>query len=110
MSLRPLWGLLALGVMAFVLPSAQALYIRPDLEKVPVERIVQNLEQVVAKDPKDAKAQFNLARVHAMAYALKTDTAEVFKGRTADGAWFGYEPKHIPFAVTKTEDADKLKA
>src|SRR5512145_191364 len=87
-------------VAAWLVPTAPALarYIRPDLEKVPVERLIANLEAAVAKEPKNVELRLNLARVHAMAYALKTDTAEVRKGKEADGAWFGYEPKFVPFS------------
>jgi tetratricopeptide (TPR) repeat protein len=44
-----------------------------------------------------------------MAYALKSDTAQVLKKREGNGAWFGYEPRHVPFSVKPTDDA-KLQA
>ncbi len=91
--------------------AASGRYARPDLEKVPVERLVTNLEEAVKKDPKSVPSLVNLARVHGMAYASKTDSAEVRKGKEEDGPWFGYEPKIVPFAkVEKTEDAEKEKA
>ena len=85
------------------------MYIRPDLEKVPVERLVTNLEAAVKKDPKDVKSLVNLSRVHAMAYALKTDTADIRKGKEADGPWFGYEPKYVPFekVASPAESSDR---
>ena len=44
-----------------------------------------------------------------MAFALKTETAEVRKDRQE--LWFGYMPKLVPFgAVEKTDDAAKEKA
>jgi hypothetical protein len=99
----------AIGLM--IAPTASGRYIRPELEKVPVERLVTNLEEAVKKDPKDVQALVNLARVHGMAYSLKSDTAEIRKGKEELGPWFGYEAKYIPFStVTKTEDADKEKA
>ncbi len=99
------------AVCLLLAPSASGRYIRPDLEKAPVERLVANLEEAVKKDPKDVQALVNLARVHGMAYALKTDTSEIRKGKEELGPWFGYEAKYIPFsAVTKTEDMDKEKA
>src|SRR5207302_692914 len=91
--------------------TAQALFIRPDLEKIPVDQLVKNLEMLADKNPKDAKYRLNLARAHAMAYALKTDTTEYNKrGGMANGAWFGYTPKHVPFIAKKPEDAAKEKA
>jgi tetratricopeptide (TPR) repeat protein len=100
-------------VVALVLLLAagvQAKFIRPDLEKVPVERLVGNLEGAVEKNPKNAQALYNLARVHAMAFALKTDETEIRKGMEKDGAWFGFTPAFVPFAAQKTDDADKQKA
>jgi len=105
----PAAAVAGVAICLLIAPAASGRYIRPDLEKVPVERLVTNLEEAVKKDPKDVQALVNLARVHGMAYALKSDTAEVRKGD--QGPWFGYEAKHVPFStVTKAEDADKEKA
>lgn len=104
---------LGLGLAAGLLAASQAaaMYIQKEIAKVPVDRLVKNLEEMVRKDPKDVKALNNLARAHAMAYALKTDTAEVQRGKEEAGVWFGYEPKYVPFGkVEKTDDADKQKA
>jgi hypothetical protein len=100
--------LLALAWAVAVRPAG-ARYLKPDLVDIPVERLTANLEELAKKDPKDVAARFNLARAHAMAYALKTDTAQVRKGKEGEGAWFGYEPAHVPFAAQPTEDKDKLK-
>jgi hypothetical protein len=101
-----------LAVCAVLLAAGtlSARYIRPVLEVVPVAKLVQNLERIVQKNPKDAQARLNLARVHAMAYASKTDKAEVFKGKEERGAWFGYEHKHVPFTLTPAKDEAKEKA
>ena len=91
------------------MPSAEGKYIRPQIESVPVDRLVANLNKLADENPKDALVRFNLARLHAMAFALKTDTAEIRKGQEEKGPFFGYEPRHIPFAVQETKDEDKLK-
>jgi hypothetical protein len=96
-------------VFALLAESIQARYRRPDLEMIPVARLLENLEKIAAKNPKDIQVRFNLARAHAMAYALKADTAQVFKGKEMDGAWFGYEPNHVPFVPKASDDAAKLK-
>jgi tetratricopeptide (TPR) repeat protein len=103
---------LALAACAALLAAgaADARYIRPVLEVVPVQKLVANLERLVEKNPKDAQARLNLARVHAMAYASKTDEAQVRKGKEDSGAWFGYEPKHAPFTPKSTKDEAKAKA
>jgi hypothetical protein len=88
---------------------ANARYRRPDLEQIPVERLLENLARAADKDPKDVKVRFNLARAHAMAYANKTDTVEIQKDGEDKGAWFGFEPKNVPFVNMPTEDKAKQK-
>src|SRR5262249_60634904 len=106
---RPLFAALGVlpGLGLAVLP-AWALYTRPEIIKVPVTRLADNLQDHLKKNPKDVQARFNLARLYAMAYALKTDTADAFKGRENQGAWFGFEPRPIPFQVKKTEDRQNV--
>ena len=87
-----------------------ARYIRPQLEATPVDRLVKNLSEQLKAKPKDVTLRFNLARVHAMAFALKTDQAKVRSGKANLGAWFGYEPRHVPFKPVRTKDGAKLKA
>lgn len=90
--------------------DAQALYIQQQLEQTPIDRLVDNLAAQVEAKPKDAKLRHNLARVHAMAYASKSETAPTVKGRGQTGVWFGYEPRHVPFVNKPTDDPEKLKA
>ena len=87
--------------------SASARFMRPDLEKVPVERLVKNLDELAAKEPKNVQVRYNLARVHAMAFALKTDTCEVNKKQETAGAWFGFTPGTVPFKSIETNDKEK---
>src|SRR5690242_11136287 len=89
-------------------PSASARYRRPELEKVPVERLVANLSKQVEESPKDAALRMNLARVHAMAYAVRASDIEALKGGST--AWLGYAPRHVPFNVQPTDDREKLAA
>lgn len=79
--------------------SVQARYMRPDLEEVPIERLIANLGAKVKAKPDDAALLFNLARTHAMAYASKAGTAKVWRGKAERGPWFGYEPRHVPYQV-----------
>jgi hypothetical protein len=90
--------------------SLQADYGPPDLVKIPVDRLVKNLEALVNKKPKDVRLRFNLARVHAMAFASKTGEAQIRKGREDQGAWLGYEPQHIPFLLAKADDPAESRA
>ncbi len=103
----------AVGVLGTVLGVAAAvhgMFIRPDLVNIPVPRLINNLEQLVQQKPKDASLRFNLARAHAMAFALKTDTATVWKGKEDRGVWFGFTPSAVPFKVQKTDDPAKKQA
>lgn len=101
-------GLLALALLAAA-PVAEARFLRPDLEQVPLEALLANLEKIAAKEAKNAGVRVNLARAHAMAYALKTDSAQVWKGREKNGVWFGHTPAHVPFQVKKAADPAKAK-
>jgi tetratricopeptide (TPR) repeat protein len=73
-------------VLVVVLLAAplSAIFMRQDTEKVPVSRLVTNLERLAKEDPRNAQMQINLARLHAMAYALKTDTLDAAARRMDD--------------------------
>lgn len=101
----------SLGAAVILIAAAemQARYIRPEIEQVPVGRLIENLEKSIEANPKDAGLRYNLARVHGMAYALKSEQIPVNK-RTPNAAWFGYEPKFVPFDPQATDDEAKLQA
>src|SRR4051812_42482371 len=60
--------------------QATACYPIPIVERVPVDRLIDNLNKQASARPKDAVLRLNVARVHAMAYALKASELEVEKG------------------------------
>jgi hypothetical protein len=102
---------LAAALLAVAVASrADAMFIRPDLEKVPVERLTKNLQDLADASPKDVVLRFNLARAHAMAFALKTDSTDIWKGKPERGAWFGFTPKHVPFTALPAKDDAAKKA
>src|SRR6478609_242306 len=89
---------------------AHAIFLRVELDRVPVERLIKNMEEAIKKNPKDANAVLNLARLHAMAYSLRSEEVPVDK-KKPDLIWFGYEPAIVPFrTIVKTDDKEKLKA
>lgn len=100
--------LLALAI-ALPLRSAKAI-VGPNwgLENVPVERLIKNLEAMTHIEPKNVQVRFNLARAHSMAYASRTDSVGVRKDREKEGDLFG-GGRDIPYAVTPTDDKEKLK-
>ncbi|MCH8149702.1 MAG: hypothetical protein IH987_17225 [Planctomycetes bacterium] len=101
--------LAALGLL-LLSQAANARFIRPQLEETPVDRLTENLAKLADAKPKDLKLRLNLARTHAMAYALKTDKTKVWVGKESEGAWFGYTPAHVPFKAKPTDDPKKLAA
>jgi hypothetical protein len=102
---------LSLAVLFVLTPDSQGHFFWLELQTVPIERLITNLDEKVKKDPKNVEALVNLARVHGMAYAWKTETSQVWKGHEERGAWFGYTPKTVPYsAVVKTDDPVKQKA
>ena len=81
-----------LGVVAWTRPVA-ALYAEIDLEEVPIDRLVANMERRAAQNPQDAEAQHQLARIHAMAYTSKRDSLIVVPGSSE--LWS--QQTHVPF-------------
>lgn len=88
--------ILAVGVL--LSPAAFGRYASVQTEKVPVERLVANLEKKLAAAPKDFDLLARTARVHAMAYAAKTSELEVRKSKP-DELWLGHAPKNLPFQL-----------
>jgi hypothetical protein len=60
-------------------PQGQALYMRIDTEKVPVERILENLEAKLKLQPDSFDIHYQLARVHAMAAYSEAKELPVYK-------------------------------
>jgi tetratricopeptide (TPR) repeat protein len=92
--------------LSFQLVNAK--HMMPDLVNVPVSRLIRNLDLLAKNNPKSVEARFNLARAHAMAYAQRTESLEVRKGRENEGVWFGYEPKNVPFTINQIYDNTRL--
>lgn len=67
---------LALGLLSAAVAKPMA----DDLVDVPSDRLVTNLARRVAKDPGNAHLHYELARVHAIAYAQNTETLQVDRG------------------------------
>jgi hypothetical protein len=67
--------LFAAAALALLLASAPlaAIYMRMETREVPIDRLVTNLERELKADPTNVQTLVNLARLHAMAYALKVD-------------------------------------
>ncbi len=71
------------------------------LEEVPIERLIKNLTELADKKPKDSRIRFISPRPRDGLCADKTDKTQIQTGKEQFGAWFGYEPKHVPFSEVK---------
>ena len=101
---RWLWFPVLLAAALFG-PPLGAMFVQPLLDNVPIDRLIANLEKLSREDPSDMALRLNIARAHSMAFAYKTDTAQVWRGHEKDGVWIGHEPKHTQFIVKKAADA-----
>ena len=63
------------GALLLLTASAHltAIYMRMETRDVPIDRLVANLERELKADPANVQTLINLARLHAMAFALKAD-------------------------------------
>jgi len=87
--------LILLFALALGTPDrALARFYIPQLEQVPVSRLINNLERQVREQPGRYGPQLNLARAHAMAYALDNDRAHV---TVTKGAMSLYEGHLFPW-------------
>jgi hypothetical protein len=93
---RP-WLVAATVLLALSQLRVAAMYVRPDLEVIPIDRLIENLTRMVARQPDDARLRLNLARAHAMAFATNSQPVAVQRARQEDGIFFGYSPPAVPF-------------
>ncbi|HEX7778007.1 MAG TPA: hypothetical protein VF424_02145, partial [Vicinamibacterales bacterium] len=104
----------AIVALVVVCTPVAAEFARRILETLPIDRLIDNLERRSREDPADLMLRLNLARVHAMAFARKTDKAQIQKGRERDGLWVGSvpvpDPLHAQFPVkaARNDVAEKL--
>ncbi len=99
----------ALSVAIGLVLSAQAgaIFAPRESKRVPIDRLVANLERRVAANPKDVQAIVNLARLHAMAYALKVDDFPAVEapGSGDDVPFYAPRSPQAPDAVRPAPDA-----
>jgi hypothetical protein len=107
---RPAHACVVVAVSFVVSASLAAKFFTPDLENIPVQRLVANLERLAKEYPGDARLVFNLGRAHAMAYALKVDTLPVERGGDSEGPWPGHRAEHMQPDVKPAPNAaaDKI--
>ena len=98
----------AASMVALLSATLSAMFVPVDIENVPVERVVANLERQVSERPTDAGLRVNLARVHAMAYAEKRTTiptGTIRGGTSTIVPWVGEAtPEFQQFRVRPSSD------
>jgi hypothetical protein len=105
------------GVAALLLASAvavvDAIFVIEEIRKVPVQRLAENIERQLSQDPANVELRLNLARLYAMAYALKVTEFDARpKGEQLE-PWFGHMPPHLPGPVREArsrESQERAKA
>ena len=86
------------ALAAVVAVRLSALYVIPQTREVPVARLVANLERDLKADPRNIELQINLARLHGMAYALKTEVvAAAPRAGDREEPYYGLHPDLIPY-------------
>lgn len=99
--------LVSVAVLALSV-ALDAMYMRPELERVPIDRVIANLTRIVDAAPKDAEANLNLGRVHAMAWTLGREEIDVLQRGGAP--WLGYEPANVPLKARRRDADDDAAA
>jgi tetratricopeptide (TPR) repeat protein len=101
----------ALALIALTAPVG-SIYVRMETSQVPIERLAANLERDRKVDPKNVEKVVNLARLHVMAFALKTDVLPA-TDRNPDKVerpWYGEESSVVPDRKVTTATSPKQEA
>ena len=101
-------GLVGAGAALLGVGELRAIYVQLEIRRVPVSRLIVNLERRLKADPQNVMTHINLARLHGMAYALKTDEVPATGGPNPkdEQPWYGHDPKLIPYQV-RTAPSDE---
>ena len=98
------------GALALLVASAHlaAIYMHMETRNVPIDRLVANLESELKSDPSSVQTLINLARLHAMAFALKVDEFPAGQLKPDQRELPSYPPgsSQIPPAVRPAASAD----
>lgn len=99
-------------VLLVVTTRLTAIFMQQDIKLVPVSRLVSNLEREIKANPKDVQRLINLARLHAMAFALKTAEFPGIQspGGDRDTPFFGVGTSPVPQEVRKAPSPEEATA
>ena len=65
-------------LVAAAVAVARGIYVGREIKDVPIERLAQNLQRQIEEKPDNVGLRLNLARLYAMAYALKVGDLQEF--------------------------------
>jgi tetratricopeptide (TPR) repeat protein len=104
--------ILIAAMLCATVVSALARYVMPDLDTVPIDRVVTNLERMIREDPANIETRVNLARLYAMAYATRITEMSTFRtgnptspGYEKGQPYFGRDQPHAQPSVKSTGNA-----
>lgn len=86
-------------LLSTMVVTATGMFVQEEIRKVPVQRLVTNLQQQLHDNPGDVELRLNLARLHAMAYALKVTEFDARQKGEKLEPWFGHLPSPMPGPV-----------
>lgn len=99
-------------VLCAIAAPLVAIYVTPDVETVPLERVVANLERLIRAEPKDVELRVNLARLHSMAYASNVTEVQALRsgfvgipGWSQGQPFFGHDAEHRQLPIKASADA-----
>src|ERR1700761_4654685 len=74
--------------LCLVANGTEAMFVAPDLETVPIGRVLTNLARLYKDNPSNSVWLYSLARVHSMAYA--TNLTEIVWDKRDHTPYYGY--------------------
>ena len=111
MRCRGFAALVLAGPLSLTVIPLGGIYIGVESKRVPVARLVSNLEKQLSQNPKNAEIHVKLARLYGMAYALNSEEVPVSSGRSGnEEVWFGHEPNLVPHRAQPTPESARIDA
>ena len=95
-------------LVAAAVAVARGIYVGREIKDVPIERLAQNLQRQIEEKPDNVGLRLNLARLYAMAYALKaTEFSAAVMEDDRLQPWFGHNPPHMPGPVQPSHSREQ---
>ncbi len=96
------------ALLGLIPVMSTAMYFTLETRKVPIARMIANLERQVEAKPRDPDLAWRLGRLHGMAYAQGIDSVEVFVNNEEQEHYFTEEPPVVHSRVVTPEGKEKV--